>query len=163
MASFTGRDLALLLPDKLDVRNAEAEKDLFEPLKPKIDQSKKVTRYYPGKAPAWVGDEGIFQKCQNHLKSCHRLIVLFAANCNHRSGYQYYESSSLYSSASSYVNINIISNLTKYVVPNLSHQTCIKLPTYCVARSSNQDDDYIEVIVDRSSSKNFQAPVVEVL
>ena len=58
MASFTGRDLALLLPDKLDVRNAEGEKDLFEPLKPKVDQTKKVTRYFPGKAPVWAGEEG---------------------------------------------------------------------------------------------------------
>lgn len=63
MASFTGRDLALLLPDKLDVRNAEGEKDLFEPLKPKVDQSKKVTRYFPGKAPTWVGDECTSKKC----------------------------------------------------------------------------------------------------
>ena len=58
MANFTGRDLALLLPDKFDVRNAEGEKDTFEPLKPKIDQTKRVTRYFPGKAPVWVGPEG---------------------------------------------------------------------------------------------------------
>ena len=71
MTSFTGRDLALLLPDKLDVRDAEGEKDLFEPLKPKIDLTKKVTRYFSGKAPTWVGDEGIFQKCHNYFKSIH--------------------------------------------------------------------------------------------
>jgi hypothetical protein len=57
MATFTGRDLALLLPDKLDVRDAEGEKDLFELAKPKIDQTKKVTRYYPGKKPTWAKEE----------------------------------------------------------------------------------------------------------
>ena len=73
MASFTGRDLALLLPDKLDVRNAEGEKDLFEPLKPKVDQTKKVTRYFPGKAPAWVGDECEYPQ---QLLTVNRLIKL---------------------------------------------------------------------------------------
>lgn len=58
MSNFTGRDLALLLPDKFDVRNAEGEKDMFELLKPKIDQTKRVTRYFPGKAPVWVADDG---------------------------------------------------------------------------------------------------------
>jgi hypothetical protein len=59
MSTFTGRDLALLLPDKLDVRNAEGEADNFEPLKPKVDVTKRVTRYFPGKAPVWVGDDGM--------------------------------------------------------------------------------------------------------
>lgn len=54
MSTFTGRDLALLLPDKLDVRNAADEKDNFKALKPKVDLSKKVTRYYQGKAPTWA-------------------------------------------------------------------------------------------------------------
>ena len=58
MSNFTGRDLALLLPDKFDVRNAEGEKDMFEPVKPKVDQTKRVTRYFPGKAPVWVADDG---------------------------------------------------------------------------------------------------------
>ena len=57
-SSFTGRDLALLLPDKVDVKNAEGEKDMFEALVPKVDMTKKVTRYFPGKAPSWVGDAG---------------------------------------------------------------------------------------------------------
>lgn len=57
MSSFTGRDLALLLPDKIDLNYAEDEKDLFEPLKPKIDQTKKVGRYFPGKTPNWAKGE----------------------------------------------------------------------------------------------------------
>jgi hypothetical protein len=57
MSSFTGRDLALLLPDKIDLNDGEGEKDLFEPLKPRIDQSKKVGRYFPGKTPNWAKGE----------------------------------------------------------------------------------------------------------
>jgi hypothetical protein len=71
MSTFTGRDLALLLPDKLDVRNAEGEADNFEPLKPKVDVTKRVTRYFPGKAPVWVGDDGM--PCQ--FVSC--VLILF--------------------------------------------------------------------------------------
>jgi hypothetical protein len=62
MSNFTGRDLALLLPDKLDVRNAEGEADNFEPLKPKVDVTKRVIRYFPGKAPVWVGDDGMLYR-----------------------------------------------------------------------------------------------------
>ena len=60
MSLFTGRDLALLLPDQVgdtvSLRFTETGEvtDTYEPLKPKIDNSKKVTRYFPGKAPVWV-------------------------------------------------------------------------------------------------------------
>jgi hypothetical protein len=57
MSSFTGRDLALLLPDKIDLNDGEGEKDLFEKLKPKVDLSKKVGRYFPGKTPNWAKGE----------------------------------------------------------------------------------------------------------
>ena len=65
---FNARDLALLLPDEVDVvslqyitsssskSKAHSSKDAstFQPLVPKIDVSKKVTRYFPEKAPMWT-------------------------------------------------------------------------------------------------------------
>ena len=67
MSTFTTRDLALLLPDQLvgdayglrhtDIRDG-ATADGADLLKPKVDNSKKVTRYFPGKAPTWAGEGG---------------------------------------------------------------------------------------------------------
>jgi len=61
--SFTGKDLALFLPDQVGdaysmrhTHDADAA-DKFEPLKPKIDASKKVTRYFPQQAPKWIEEE----------------------------------------------------------------------------------------------------------
>jgi microfibrillar-associated protein 1 len=56
---FSARDLALLLPDEVDStaarRNAKEDGgDHYEAPKPKVDASKRVTRYFPGKAPEWV-------------------------------------------------------------------------------------------------------------
>ena len=61
---FGARDLALFLPDKAgdahSLRHTELnEEEIFEPLKPKIDNSKKVVRYFPGKAPIWLDDGAI--------------------------------------------------------------------------------------------------------
>lgn len=58
MSSFNARDLALLLPDEVDATiglrsKPSQETAVFEPLKPRIDKSKKVTRYFPNKAPVW--------------------------------------------------------------------------------------------------------------
>mmetsp|Transcript_35559 Transcript_35559/g.36243 ORF Transcript_35559/g.36243 Transcript_35559/m.36243 type:complete len:469 (-) Transcript_35559:261-1667(-) len=61
--SFNARDLALILPDQVgdaySLRHTETGEvtDKYEPLKPKIDQTKKVTRYFPGKAPQWAEEE----------------------------------------------------------------------------------------------------------
>lgn len=61
MSTFGTRDLALFLPDQvgdaLSLRHTDLESDKFEPLKPKIDKTTKVTRYFPNQAPKWVGDE----------------------------------------------------------------------------------------------------------
>eukprot|EP01041_Mallomonas_annulata_P006043 gene6043-12181_t len=60
--SFGAKDLALILPDQVgDVfslrhTGTEEKTDSYEPLKPKIDLSKKTTRYFPGKAPNWAED-----------------------------------------------------------------------------------------------------------
>ena len=64
----------MMLPDKVDghlfglgPRRSVDEKDKF---KPKIDKSRKVERYRPGQAPAWLqkddesGVGGIFAKSQ---------------------------------------------------------------------------------------------------
>jgi microfibrillar-associated protein 1 len=63
-STFTARDLALALPDKagdiISLRHTsgiEAGTDAYEPLKPKIDASKKVIRYFPGQAPKWTNDD----------------------------------------------------------------------------------------------------------
>jgi microfibrillar-associated protein 1 len=62
-SNFTARDLALALPDKagdiISLRHTgggEADLEKYEPLKPKIDPSKKVIRYFPGQAPKWTND-----------------------------------------------------------------------------------------------------------
>mmetsp|Transcript_2601 Transcript_2601/g.2711 ORF Transcript_2601/g.2711 Transcript_2601/m.2711 type:complete len:461 (-) Transcript_2601:17-1399(-) len=57
MSSFTGRDLALLLPDKIDLNYGEGEEDHYKKLEPKVDLSKKVGRYFPGKTPNWAKGE----------------------------------------------------------------------------------------------------------
>jgi microfibrillar-associated protein 1 len=60
-STFGARDLALLLPDKVagdahSLRHIIEEKgEQHELLQPKVDQSKKVVRYFPGKAPTWAG------------------------------------------------------------------------------------------------------------
>jgi microfibrillar-associated protein 1 len=59
MSTFNARDLALILPDEVDavsLRMAASKADdtlTFLPLVPKIDKSKKVTRYFPQQAPSW--------------------------------------------------------------------------------------------------------------
>lgn len=61
--AFSSKDLALLLPDEVDAfslrhsKDTDAALDTFEAPKPKVDQTKKVTRYFPGKAPEWVNAE----------------------------------------------------------------------------------------------------------
>jgi microfibrillar-associated protein 1 len=59
MSQFSTKDLALLLPDEVDAFSMRHTQDsdaldTFVAPKPKIDASKKVTRYFPGKAPEWV-------------------------------------------------------------------------------------------------------------
>lgn len=54
--------MAFFLPDQagdvVSLRHTTTEETKFEPLKPKIDTTKKVVRYYSGKAPTWIeGDE----------------------------------------------------------------------------------------------------------
>ena len=61
MSTFSARDLALLLPDKVvgdsyGLRHTDMKDGTEgELLKPKVDASKKVTRYFSGKAPTWAG------------------------------------------------------------------------------------------------------------
>ncbi|CAM9860646.1 unnamed protein product [Ectocarpus fasciculatus] len=60
--AFSSKDLALLLPDEVDTFSQRHTKDgeaadTFEAPKPKVDHSKKITRYFPGKAPEWVDTE----------------------------------------------------------------------------------------------------------
>ena len=63
MSTFSGRDLALLLPDKVvgdsyGLRHTDMKDGTEgELLKPRVDASKKVTRYFSGKAPTWAGGE----------------------------------------------------------------------------------------------------------
>ena len=63
MSTFSARDLALLLPDKVvgdsyGLRHTDMKDGTEgELLKPKVDASKKVTRYFSGKAPTWAGGE----------------------------------------------------------------------------------------------------------
>lgn len=67
MSTFGARDLALFLPDEVgdiySLRHTGNDENLNEFQKPipKVDQTKKVTRYYSGKAPVWAEgeDEGI--------------------------------------------------------------------------------------------------------
>mmetsp|Transcript_4121 Transcript_4121/g.5295 ORF Transcript_4121/g.5295 Transcript_4121/m.5295 type:complete len:470 (+) Transcript_4121:39-1448(+) len=61
--NFGKRDIALFIPDEVgDVvalrhtKDSTAD-DKFEALKPKLDPSKKVTRYWAGKAPKWAEDQ----------------------------------------------------------------------------------------------------------
>lgn len=62
LSTFGLKDIGLLLSDKVgdaySIRHLKdhTEQDSFEPLKPKIDQSKKITRYFTGKAPVFAGD-----------------------------------------------------------------------------------------------------------
>lgn len=59
--AFNARDLAMLLPDEVDVvsmrfnnKSTAEETPEFQPLQPKVDKSRKVTRYFPQQVPAWV-------------------------------------------------------------------------------------------------------------
>lgn len=65
MSFFTSKDLVSLLPDQivneLSFHHSDMELSSFEGLKPKIDNSKKIVRYFPGKAPTWV-ESDITQK-----------------------------------------------------------------------------------------------------
>ncbi|KAE8910300.1 hypothetical protein PF005_g1393 [Phytophthora fragariae] len=61
MSLFTKKDLGLLLPDdtpgdpvSLRHTNTKEETEVFKPLKPKVDPSKKVTRYRAGQVPAYA-------------------------------------------------------------------------------------------------------------
>ena len=55
---FSGRDLAHVLPDTVEgIVHKVDNKDKAEAFKPHIDVTKKVTRYFPGKAPKWVPEE----------------------------------------------------------------------------------------------------------
>jgi len=57
-AKFGLRDLALNLPDKVDGRTFQTNKNEVEhDFKPAIDKSKEVTRYWAGKAPKWAPEE----------------------------------------------------------------------------------------------------------
>jgi len=63
MTSFGTRDLALLLPDQVgdafSLRHLHDDKEItdYQPIKPKIDPSKKVIRYFPGQAPVWIKED----------------------------------------------------------------------------------------------------------
>lgn len=63
MSSFGSRDLALLLPDQVgdpfSLRHSTADENTqeYQPVKPKIDPSKKVVRYFRGKAPVWIQED----------------------------------------------------------------------------------------------------------
>eukprot|EP01035_Chromulina_nebulosa_P021703 gene21703-28086_t len=56
--SFGKRDIALLLPDQvgdvISYQTNEEEVDKFEPLKPKVDLTKKILRYRPGQKPVYI-------------------------------------------------------------------------------------------------------------
>jgi hypothetical protein len=60
---FGKKDLALFLPDKAgdlgSLRHTESNDApiVLEALKPKIDSTKKVNRYFPGRAPSWIEPE----------------------------------------------------------------------------------------------------------
>ncbi|KAG6609759.1 Microfibrillar-associated protein 1 [Phytophthora cinnamomi] len=61
MSLFTKKDLGLLLPDdtpgdpvSLRHTNTKEETEVFKPLKPKVDPSKKVARYRAGQVPAFA-------------------------------------------------------------------------------------------------------------
>ncbi|KAG7397365.1 Microfibrillar-associated protein 1 [Phytophthora boehmeriae] len=61
MSLFTKKDLGLLLPDDtpgdpLSLRHTQTKEstEVFEPLKPKVDPSKKVTRYRAGQVPRFA-------------------------------------------------------------------------------------------------------------
>jgi hypothetical protein len=58
---FGLKDLQQLLPDEQDAFSLKHTKlddtDKIESIKPRIDQTKKVARYFKGKAPIWANDE----------------------------------------------------------------------------------------------------------
>lgn len=57
-AKFTLRDLALVVPDTVDGRTFQTNKDgVVNDFKPTIDKTKEVTRYWAGKAPKWAPGE----------------------------------------------------------------------------------------------------------
>jgi hypothetical protein len=93
MSYFGSRDLALLLPDQVgdayslrhSSHNEETEE--YHELKPKIDPSKKVSRYFRGQTPAWIKDEELSEGMQrmddNHLpvhSSSHATTTISTAN-----------------------------------------------------------------------------------
>lgn len=62
MSNFGARDLSLFLSDDVEVvplkpSKSKDETESFKELVPKIDKSKKVTRYFPQKAPAWLSSQ----------------------------------------------------------------------------------------------------------
>mmetsp|Transcript_7065 Transcript_7065/g.10608 ORF Transcript_7065/g.10608 Transcript_7065/m.10608 type:complete len:478 (+) Transcript_7065:144-1577(+) len=67
MADFGKRDIALYISDEvgdaasLKLMN-DGTADEIEGMKPKLDPTKKVTRYWPGKAPKWVEEEEEVEK-----------------------------------------------------------------------------------------------------
>ena len=74
MSHFGAKDLSLFLSDEVEVvssrsNKAKDETETFKELVPKIDKSKKVTRYFPQKAPAWLSSQETSDASQTVGKS----------------------------------------------------------------------------------------------